>query len=418
MTATHRMIETTLHVSDAQGQSLAETPMTVEQTRHRFGFGNIAFDFVGLFADDANRDDTARRVFGGADEAAAAALVEPWLEVFNTATLPFYWRGFEPAPGDPDTARLMATAKFLVDHGVTVKGHTLLWHTLAPTWLMGLSLDEVEAHIRRRITREVSDFAGIIDLWDPINEVVIMPTFDAEVNAITPLARAKGRIEMIRLAFETAREANPDARLVVNDFDLSADYENLITEILEAGIPVDAIGLQTHMHQGFRGEEQIAEILERFGRFGLPLQLTETSLVSGDLMPREIVDLNDYVVDTWPSTEEGEARQADEIERHYRTVLAHPLVESLTYWGITDAGAWLGAPIGLIRADGTPKPSYEALRRLIKDEWWHEPRELCTDADGKLTVTGFAGDYRVSTPHGAADFTVAPGTSTRIRLTS
>ncbi|WP_369831253.1 hypothetical protein [Cryobacterium sp. Y50] len=48
--------------------------------------------------------------------------------------------------------------------------------------------------------------------------------------------------------------------------------------------------------------------------------------------------------------------------------MSHPSVEAITYWGITDAGAWLGAPIGLVRADGTPKPSCQALHGLVKGE--------------------------------------------------
>ena len=43
-------------------------------------------------------------------------------------------------------------------------------------------------------------------------------------------------------------------------------------------------------------------------------------------MPPEIVDLNDYQVADWPTTPEGEARQADEVETHYRTLLGHPAV--------------------------------------------------------------------------------------------
>ena len=216
-----------------------------------------------------------------------------------------------------------------------------------------------------RITREASDFAGLIEQWDAINETVILPEFTAEENAVTRLARARGRMHVIRLAFETARAADPHARLVLNDFDLSSDFEDVIEECLEAGLEIDAIGLQTHMHQGYRGEAQIAEVIERFSRFDLPIQLTETTLLSGELMPAHVVDLNDHVVDSWPSTPEGEARQADELVRHYRTVLAQPAVESLTYWGLGDAGAWLGAPgrpgarrrhpqAGLRRAPGAP----------------------------------------------------------------
>ena len=70
---------------------------------------------------------------------------------------------------------------------------------------------------------------------------------------------------------------------MLNDFLLTEEYAHLIEECLAAGVVLDAIGLQTHMHQGFRGEDQMGAILERFGRFGLPLQLTEVTLVSGDL---------------------------------------------------------------------------------------------------------------------------------------
>ncbi|HWJ86293.1 MAG TPA: endo-1,4-beta-xylanase, partial [Cellulomonas sp.] len=190
----------------------------------------------------------------------------------------------------------------------------------------------------------------------------------------------------------------PAARLVLNDFDLGPDYERLVEECLAAGIEIDAIGLQTHMHQGYRGEEQLLEVVDRFARFGLPLQLTETTLLSGDLMPAHIVDLNDYQVSSWPSTPAGEARQADEVERHYRSLVGHPAVEAITYWGLTDEGAWLGAPAGLVRADGTPKPAYEVLRGLVREEWWLPPTTPRTDAAGRVVVRGFAGDYRVTTP--------------------
>ena len=80
---------------------------------------------------------------------------------------------------------------------------------------------------------------------------------------------------------------------------------------------VDAIGLQSHMHQGYWGEERTQDVLDRFARYGLPLHWTETTLVSGDLMPPEIVDLNDHQVEEWPSTPEGEERQADDVVRHY-----------------------------------------------------------------------------------------------------
>ena len=381
--STHKVCESVVTVTDASRSPLANTEVVVSQVSHAFGFGNIGFDFLRL----AN---------GEPDEIGTESLADLYADLFNTATLPFYWGRFEPVRGAPDTARLQQTARWFRQRGVTLKGHPLVWHTVQPDWLLGLSLQEVERLQRERIRRDVADFEGLIDIWDAINEVVIMPVFANGDNGITPLARARGRVAMIRMAFEEARAANPHARLLLNDFDLSSAYEDLIEEALEAGIEIDTLGLQTHMHQGYWGEDVMLEMVDRFARFGLPLHLTESSLVSGHLMPADIVDLNDYKIPEWPSTPEGEARQADELVRHYRSLVSHPSVEAITYWGITDAGAWLGAPIGLVRADGTPKPSYQALHGLVKGEWWLAPTTVVTDAEGRITVKGFSGEYQLS----------------------
>jgi GH35 family endo-1,4-beta-xylanase len=102
------------------------------------------------------------------------------------------------------------------------------------------------------------------------------------------------------------------------------------------------------MHQGYWGVEKTQEILERYSRFNLPLHFTENTLVSGKIMPPEIVDLNDYVVDEWPSTPEGLERQAREVETHYRTLFADPNIVSITWWGFIDGG-WLKGRQGFNR---------------------------------------------------------------------
>jgi len=379
----HRLASSTISLMDASGTPRAQQAVEVRQISHDFLFGNILFDLIDFVLGCSD------------DEARDQAQLTAWRDLFNFGTLPFYWRTFEQTEGSPNTTGLLKAARNFRDLGIKLKGHPLTWHTMAPKWLVGRPTQETEKLLRARITRESTDFAGLIDTWDAINELVIMPVFTAEDNAITPLCREKGRISMARLAFDTAREANPAATLLINDFDLSTAYECLIEGLLDAGITIDAIGLQTHMHQGYRGEEETRRTLDRFARYGLPLHLTETSLVSGHLMPPEIVDLNDYQTDDWPSTPEGEARQADEISRHYRTLLAHPSVQAITYWGLSDRTAWLGAPSGLLRADGSAKPSYDALHRLVKDQWWLSPVRLLADDDGRITVTGFKGTYEI-----------------------
>ena len=149
------------------------------------------------------------------------------------------------------------------------------------------------------------------------------------------------------------------------------------------------------MHQGYWGEERTMRVLERYAQFGLPLHWSENTLVSRALMPPHIVDLNDWEVDEWPSTTDGEARQAEEVMRHYRTLFGHPAVASITWWGLPDGG-WLKAPSGLVHADGMPKPSFEALRELIKGDWWLPPTDFVTDDAGRIAFRATAGAYTVT----------------------
>jgi endo-1,4-beta-xylanase len=385
----HRVATSVVEVR-VDARLLADTEVRVEQTRHAFGFGNIGFELL---------DHLNGHGFPGDDD-----LARLFLDAFDLAILPFYWADFEPADGRPNTARLRAAAEWFAAHDVRVKGHPLVWHTLAPDWLLGRSNADVVQAVRARIRREVGAFAGLVDTWDVVNEAVIAPVFDNGDNAITPLVADVGTIEFVRRAFAEARAANPAVALHVNDFDLSSRYEALVDDLLAADVRVDGIGLQTHMHQGYRGEERALEVADRFARFGIPLHFTETTLLSGDLMPGDVVDLNDYVREDWPSTPEGEARQAHELERHYRSLFGHPAVASITYWGLADRGAWLGAPAGLVRPDGTPKPGYDVLRDLIRREWWTPPATLRTDATGRVTMTGVKGRYRLTAGDHAQEF--------------
>ena len=379
MDYSHRKVKKQLQFKSASGEILADKKIDIKQKNHSFLFGCGAFNFMPFVM---NGDDKNRH------------LTEKWLEIFNYGTLPFYWGMFEHEEGKPNTENMMKTAKYLQEKGVKVKGHPLCWHTVCADWLMKYDNETIMRKQLERIDRDVTAFKGVVDMWDVINEVVIMPIFDKYDNAITRICKEKGRVGLIKAVFDKAHECNPDAVLLLNDFNTSINYEILIDGCLNAGVPISAIGIQSHQHQGFWGKEKLEEVLERFESFGLPIHFTENTLISGDIMPAHIVDLNDWQVDEWPSTPEGEARQAAEIEEMYRILFSHPLVEAITTWDFTD-GAWLKAPSGFIRLDGSTKPSFDMLKKLVKEEWWTDT-SVTTDADGRATVEAFKGDYEIS----------------------
>ena len=397
-----RVSEATLRLR-AGGKALAGREVAVEQTAQGFRIGaNWGNETLALANDELS----------GLAKEQAERRSELFLGLFNQVTLPFYWAGFEPERGKPRTERLMKAARWYRDRGVAVKGHPLCWHTSTAPWLLDLDADGILKEQKARIRRDVADFAGLIEAWDVVNEAVIMPVFDKYDNGITRLCRKMGRIPLIRAMFEETRATNPKATLLLNDFDMSDAYDILVEGCLEAGIKIDAIGLQSHMHQGYWGNAKTERIVERFG---LPLHFTENSIVSGRLMPPEIVDLNDYKPIRWPSTRRGEARQEREVILHYKTLLSRPAVQSITWWDLTD-GAWLKAPSGLLRADQSPKPAYEALRKLVKEELWTKRASLRTDAEGRVRFKGFLGDYRLEAEGKTLPFKLSKAGTEEIEL--
>ena len=389
----HRKAAAKLRILNPDGSPAAGRSVRVDQTSHAFLFGCGAFDAVEIM----RTKDEQKRLF-------LQQRMEKWLSLFNYGTLPFYWGRYEPAEGKTAYTETMAAARWLREKGVRVKGHPLCWHTACAPWLMQYSNAEILRRQLERIHRDMSAFKGVIGLWDVINEVVIMPVFDKYDNAITRICREKGRVGLVKEVFAAAKETDPDAVLLINDFNTSPAYERLVEDLLAADVPISAIGIQSHQHQGYWGADKLHDVLERFSRFGLPIHFTENTRISGDIMPAHIEDLNDWQVDEWPSTPGGEDRQAREISEMYSILFSHPLVEAITTWDFND-GCWLKAPSGFVHEDNSEKPSFHALRELIHGQWeTHET--LTTDGEGRLSFTGFRGDYTLRSGAGSASFSL------------
>ena len=393
----HRQGSAVICVTGQDGQPVANQEITIKQKTGSVMFGTAGFETVGLLSGE----------FEGIEKEHSEKRVEKMLDIFDFITLPFYWGRFEPERGKPVTKETLKAAKWLQEKGKTVKGHPLCWHTVCAPWLIegDMSDEEILRLQLERIERDVTDFKGVIDIWDVINEVVIMPIFDRYDNGVTRICKREGQVGLVKKVFAEAKKANPDAVLLINDFDMSVDYSDLVAKLLDAGVPIDAIGLQSHMHQGIWSKEKTDEVLERFSKFGLPLHFTEINLVSGDLMPEHIVDLNDFVPEEWVSTPEGEARQAEQAVEFYTRLYECPLIEAVTYWSFTDGG-WLNAPAGLVKKDGQAKPAYDALYEKIKKEWLTQEFRAKTNEQGKVEVSGFRGSYTAVYDGGSIEFEI------------
>ncbi len=379
----HRTAAVVLRLINADGSPLKGQKVRVAQVRHKFLFGCYASSITP----DSDSDYNRRLV-----------------ELFNYATLPFYWGLYEGYQNHTDSERLKAIALWCLRNDIVVKGHPLLWHYLVPPWAELVSLDELRNLQLQRIKREVREFSGSIDIWDVVNESVLAPSRKIYPNnPVCELYNRFGRLDLVAEAFAAARCANPSSTLVINDFVTDARYQEVLDGYLTREIPVDAIGIQSHMHKGAWSQRKIWEVCERFARFGKSLHFTELTLVSGAIMSFEDNDLW-TIRSNWNSTETGEARQADDVLRIYRILFSHPGVSAITWWDLADDFTYMGAPGGLLRRDMSPKPAYEAMRKLIRQEWWTGPLELIADEQGSVSFRGFLGSYRVESDDGYAEF--------------
>jgi endo-1,4-beta-xylanase len=257
-----------------------------------------------------------------------------------------------PAPGEFSFAEADALVAWAERHGLAVHGHTLVWHEQLPAWLTGRSWarDELLGVLRRHVQGVVGHFRGRVRSWDVVNE----PLEEDGALRRSVWARVIGP-DYVARALAWAREADPDARLLVNDFNIErrgakADgMARLLRDLRRRGAPLDAVGLQSHFTSAWApARADLEATMRRYVRLGVDVEVSELDVEIGP--------------------------GADELRRQaavYGTVAgacrAQPACARLTTWGFTDASTWLGSharPLPFT-AGGRPKPAWRALRAAL-----------------------------------------------------
>jgi GH35 family endo-1,4-beta-xylanase/type 1 glutamine amidotransferase len=369
----HRKGPILVRVVDGGGRPVEGAAVTFRQQRHEFLFGCNIF-LHGRLQPPAD-EETYRSRF--------AAL-------FNYATLPFYWRRYEPRQGQPAHEDRERIAGWCREHRIATKGHPLVWNHPAsvPVWLSGES-GEIRSLSEARVEDCVGRFKGLIDIWDVVNEATDPGRF-RDNNPMTDAMQELGVVDWTVRSFLAARRSHPKAQLLINDYRTDEAYERLIARLVHDGNPVyDTIGIQSHMHGGVWAPGRVWRVCETFARFGVPLHFTETTIVSGSRQGRR-----------WgPSEPEREETQAAKVAMFYTMLFSHPAVEAITWWDFADRGAWQGAPAGFLRRDLTPKPAYDRLLDLVRRRWWTDEKAT-TDRKGEARVRGFFGAYEIQVEKG------------------
>jgi len=252
-------------------------------------------------------------------------------------------------------------ASFARQHGMLLRGHTLLWHESVPAWLRdgGYSSESVASMLREYIHCVVGRYRGQMVQWDVVNEAIS----DEPGNHLrdTFWLKMLGP-NYLHKVFEWAHEADPEVSLYYNDYEAEAGPKsdavyNLVSELLRSGVPIHGVGMQCHFENGWRLNQETVDNVSRIEALGLQWQATET-------------DVRMWL-DGQPATTEQLANQALAYGDLTNLCLSHPGCAGLLFWGVSDAHSWIpgfrkgwGAPLPLDEAY-RPKPAYSAVSQSL-----------------------------------------------------
>lgn len=350
---TYRKGDVTIVVKDEAGNVVSGAAVSVEQTNHDFLFGA---NFCGY-----QTFDTAEK---------NALYEQRFKELFNYATVPFYWSMIEPVQGQPDYARTDSMVNWCVANNIRVKGHALLWaYDMAlPAWTNGIpSTSAQQAHVAQIMQR----YLGLISNWEVVNEPINEPGF------------------VVNQPYTWARATDSTGTLILNEYGhfyngFQDCYDGLNSE-LAGGTPIDAIGMQAHAPVDMAFPlEHVQYTLNKYAALNTPIHITEfTPGSNGNAVLRSIWRGN------WT-----EAQQAEYAEDFYRICFAHPSVEAISWWDVCDLNAWVSGG-GVLHADLSAKLAYDTLKSLIHAEW-HTSAQGATDGDGSCGFRAFYGTHQVT----------------------
>jgi GH35 family endo-1,4-beta-xylanase len=361
----------TVRVVDANGKPVPKAAVSVRMKRHSFGWGS-AVDAKTLFGEGPEHDRYRAHI----------------LENFNRVVLEndLKWHSWSQ---DPQLG--MRAITWLRERGLAVRGHCLVWpgKENLPPWIHPL-LGHPEA-LREALLARVRETAGVLRgqlvEWDVINEP--FSNFDVQ-TALSGVALAKGgdaveqHAETLAQFFHAARKVDPEVKLDINDYSIletggtdaahQDHYERTIRRLLEKQTPLGGIGIQGHFNEQLTPVPRLWEILDRFAKFGLPIQITE-------------LDVNTY----------DEALQADYTRDFLTAMFAHESVSGVLTWGFWEKRHWI-PNAAFYRADWSPRPAAQVWQDLVRKKWWTSA-DLTTDAKGEADIRGFLGDYDVTVEH-------------------
>jgi endo-1,4-beta-xylanase len=258
------------------------------------------------------------------------------------------WLELRPTQNEYRFEKADAIIDFARQNAIEVRGHTLAWYGALPPWTESIATrGDAERELTDHIETVVSRYKGAIPSWDVINEPLVDWPESAASLRPSIWARRLGP-DYLKLALETAAAADPDAKLVLNEYDVEfvgprfvarrKALIQLLRSLRDRDVPIHAVGLQAHLFAD-----------RAIDRDGLQALLAEIKALKLDVWVTEL-DVIDYELPG--KIGERDALVAGVASRFLDAVSEVVRPKAILTWGLSDRYTWV--PTYFKRPDGRP----------------------------------------------------------------
>lgn len=235
---------------------------------------------------------------------------------------------------------------FAAENGMKMRGHTLSWYAAMPDWALAMqTADEAEHELVHHIHTVVSRYRGRVPSWDVVNE---------------PISEDPGRTGQFResiwqstigprymdIALRTAHELDPQAQLVINEYDIEMNdgahrrkrdgLLDLVRDLKDRDVPLHAVGMQGHLRSGMEVDKDgVSRFVEELKTMGVDVLVTEMDVIDNHLPA---------------SDEERDAAVAGLAHDFLSAINDVAPPTAILTWGISDRYTWV--PMWFTRRDG------------------------------------------------------------------
>ncbi len=323
------------------------------------------------------------------------------IDQFNTITAENVLKAgpINPRPGFYNFAPADEFVEFGEKNNMFIVGHTLIWHNQTPDWFFqdengnpNTPEQQIE-RLRSHIEKVAGRYAGRIDAWDVVNEVI---DNDGSYRNTTWVNSIGDGELLVKMAFQYAAMYAPNTELYYNDFNAWRPAKRdgimkLVRMLQKEGIRIDGVGIQAHWGLNYPKNEYIEAVIDSFASLGVKVMITELDVdvlpltkegqIIGRVMSDKQFQLEEFKEFLDPYREGLPDAVQKQLADRYTKLFEifyrkRAKIDRVTFWGLHDGMSWKnGYPVPgrtnyplLFDRDKKPKAAYHAVMNVPKNQ--------------------------------------------------